>query len=157
MLRRSWETKRNLILESNKRILGEGVDSPNKEDFDVAVDFCDNIEKWWSESDNLILYADKESEYAKFFCPYQYTWDDDDEAAARAYKTKVMYDLNKEVGSNNYYYLQIKNWLERIVDQIDDVFQNVEPIELVFEPEGITKYFKVDPEIDVAKCEESDK
>ena len=107
MLRRSWETKRKLILESNKRILGEGVESPTKEHFDVAVDFCTDIEKWWSESDNLILYADRDSEYAKFFCPYQYTWDDDEEAAARAYKTKVMYDLNKEVGVDNYYYLSL--------------------------------------------------
>jgi hypothetical protein len=154
MIRRPWETKRNLILESNKRILGE---SKEQSDFDLAVNFCKTIEEWWKESDNLVFYADKESEYAKFFCPYQDTWDDDDPAAAKAYERKVMHDLNKEIKDDNTFYPKIVDWIKRIVDEIDDSFQNIQEIELVNEEEGVTKYFKVDPEIDVSKCKESEK
>ena len=166
MLRRSWETKRNLILESNKRILREGSDEfveKKKKDFEIAVEFCSEVEKWWDGSSNLFFDpVDSEgnkTEYTQFFCPYQggFFQTDNDAAAAKAYKTKVMYDLNQKLNKNNFYYTKVEKWLETIVDEIDDTFQNEAEITLTFEEEGLTKYFTVDPEIDVSKCKESDK
>jgi hypothetical protein len=148
MLRRSWETKRRLILESNKRILREGRDEfvkKKKKDFEIAVKFCSEVEKWWDGSSNLFFDPvdsdGNKTEYAQFFCPYQGTifQMDNDAAASRAYKTKVMYDLNQKLDKKNF------------------TFQNEADITLTFEEEGLTKYFKVDPEIDVSRCKESDK
>ncbi len=168
MLRRSWETKRRLILESNKRILREVRDEfvvKKKKDFEIAVKFCSEVEKWWDGSSNLFFDPvdsdGNKTEYAQFFCPYQGTifQMDNDAAASRSYKTKVMYDLNQKLDKKNFYYTKVEKWLENIVDEIDDTFQNEEnaDITLTFEEEGLTKYFKVDPEIDVSSCKESNK
>lgn len=57
MLRRYWETKRNLILESNKRILGESKD----EQKNTKMEKLKNLLELVSEVD--IMYHEEHKEY----------------------------------------------------------------------------------------------
>ena len=58
-----------------------------------------------------------------------------------------MDDLNREVGNDNLYYGQLKNFIYDIVDEIDDNYQDIVSLRLT--GDGVSSSYRVDPEIDV--------
>lgn len=115
-------------------------------DWDVATKFCADVVKWWDwENDS--------QDHANFFKPFQsksWTQSDNDKDAALAYEHYIMNKLNNEVGENNEHYDDIKGWIDKIVDEIDDWFQNPENCRLtIYGPQGKNATYEVDPEIDV--------
>ena len=109
------ETKKIKHLFNYKKgdILKEEINSGMDNDYDVAVEFADRVEKWWGGSSNLTNWdKDKYLEYHTFFEKFQGSIDED-AAAATAYKNKAMNDLNREVGVDNKYYNQLKFWARR--------------------------------------------
>jgi hypothetical protein len=141
--------KKHQISESRKKNLRKKrfLNEQSKDkDFEVATKFAQKVTDWWKGSSNM--FDDPEGEYTDFFSKYQRFFDDWDTKAANAYRIKVMGEFNKEIHPNNKYYDQVKKWLEEIVDNIDDTFQNECWLELE-SSDGQFKDFMVDPEIDV--------
>lgn len=129
-----------------KRVLNESEGSDS--DYDVAADFAKSVEDWWGgSSDWTNTRKDEFRGYHDFFAKFQ-DWDDSENAAATAYKNKAMNELNREVGQDNAYYGKLKGFINDIVDQIDDYFQNVVWLHLN-SSDGRSSSYKVDPEIDV--------
>ena len=152
--------KRLLIEEANKRLLREQNEektelTPEEAEWNEATKFCAEVEKWWEGSDQKIFNPREDNwpfettEYVKFFERFQGITDND-KGAAEAYNHMIMDKLKKEVDLYNIYYNKIKDWLSRIVDEIDDWFQNPENCTLtLLGPDGKTETYEVDPEIDV--------
>jgi len=136
-----------------KKVLREDTDMIGDEDYDEAVMFCTEVEDWWKGSSNVFDDPERASDttgtnYVDFFSRYQRFFDDQDDAAARAYGDMIYSHLDKKVGRKNKYYNKIKGWLEQIVDEIDDVMQDECWLNLK-STDGRAKDFVVDPEIDV--------
>lgn len=132
-------------------ILNEQENTTSSDDFDKAVNFCKELEKWWEGSGNWFFNPEEESgaptEYVNFFKRFQGTNDDED-SAALAYEHMIKDKLNNSLDKSNKYYSQILGWVDKVVDEINDLFQN--PVKLtLLGPNGRTEYFVVDPEIDV--------
>ena len=117
-------------------------------DFDVAIKFASSVENWWINSGD-IFNTDKNPDYIKFFKPFNKPMNDLNDAAAIEYKKKVINDLNNEVGKDNIYYEDLKDWIYDILVEIQDpLFQSVCPFELESK-DGRKSKHTVDPEIDV--------
>lgn len=134
-----------------KIVLNEQVEFTDP-DYDVAVKFAKSVEDWWEGSDSM-WNSNKNSDFIKFFTPYQgktaFGMGDADIPAAKAYEKKIMFQLNKEVGGGNDYYNDIKDWLDEIIDEMDDpLFQKPQYLPLV-STDGRDSTYMVDPEIDV--------
>jgi hypothetical protein len=136
-----------------KRVLTEQDESPENEleEYNVAVAFCDRVQKWWKGSSNWFFNPDdmygNDTEYVKFFKPFNDD-SDNDATAAQAYEHMVLNKLDSEVDVDNQHYEKIKNWLMEIVKEIGEWKQNSCNIN-IYGPNGKSEYFTVDPEIDV--------
>ena len=119
-------------------------------DFTYANELASKIEKWW-ENEN--------DEVTDFFAKDK-SWDimggDDEKAAAKRYKTfsdTLLANLAGQVshGTSNHYYKKMKDWLDRLVDEIDDgwlIFggQDPESIDLTSPDGKESGTYTVDPE-----------
>ncbi len=136
-----------------KRVLTEQDESPENEleEYNVAVAFCDRVQKWWKGSSNWFFNPDdmygNDTEYVKFFKPFNDD-SDNDAKAALAYSHMVTSKLESEVSMDNKYYGEIEDWIKCIVKEIGEWGQDVCSLPLLG-PNGKTEYFTVDPEIDV--------
>jgi hypothetical protein len=129
-----------------KRVLNEQVEFTDT-DYDVAVKFAKSVEDWWKGSGSW-WNLKKNPEFIKFFTPFNSP--DDDAAAAESYENKVIGDLNKEVGGGNDYYSEIVDWIDHIVEEIDDWVQSTDQTWLHLKStDGRSSSYHVDPEIDV--------
>ena len=138
-----------------KRVLKEQPEDneSSDSDYDTSSTFAKSVEDWWGGSSDWTNSRKAEfSEYHSFFAKFQggFFGNDDEDAAAISYKNKVMNDLRREVGKDNSYYKQLKNWIDSIVDEIDDTFQNPSQTWLhLNSTDGRSSSYNVDPEIDV--------
>ncbi len=134
-----------------KRVLKEQPEDneSSDSDYDTSSTFAKSVEDWWGGSSDYTNSRKAEfSEYHSFFEPFNNP--DDSNAAAISYKNKVMNDLRREVGEDNTYYKQLKNWVDSIADEIDDTFQNPSQTWLhLNSTDGRSSSYNVDPEIDV--------
>jgi len=142
--------KRHFILEANKRILNENTSTD--EDYDEAIKFCKEVEKWWEGSSNIFDDPEKTNDstgtnYVDFFSRFN-GLDDNEKNAAKAYKNMIFTHLKNTLSDNNTYYLDIKDWLDKIVNEIDDTFQH-ECLLTLSSKDGRSSDYIVDPEIDV--------
>ena len=142
----------NLTESDLRRILKKVIKEQDEEpdyDYETASNFAKSVKDWWKGSGNWFYNPTEggsETDYVTFFKKFQSS----DDAAAIAYKNKVMNDLNKEVDDVNIYYDDIVSWIERIVDEIDDWFQSTSQTWLhLNSKDGRSSSFNVDPEIDV--------
>jgi hypothetical protein len=128
-----------------KKVIKEQYDGNS--DYDTASNFAKNIEDWWGgSSDWTNIRKGKYKGYHDFFSKFQFA-NDADSAAAKSYRDKAMDDLNREVGNDNLYYGQLKNFIYDIVDEIDDNYQDIVSLRLT--GDGVSSSYRVDPEIDV--------
>tara|TARA_R110000803_G_scaffold156455_1_gene221023 strand:- start:381 stop:845 length:465 start_codon:yes stop_codon:yes gene_type:complete len=133
-----------------KRVLTEETEEnvSSDPDYDTASNFAKNVENWWGGSSDLTNWdSDLYKGYHQFFSKFQGSIDSD-KAAAIAYKNHIMNELDSKVGPSNSYYKKLKSWIDEIVDQIDDYFQNECWVHLNSK-DGRSGSYKVDPEIDV--------
>jgi len=140
----------NLTESDLKKIVKKVLSEQDTDtDYKVAADFAKSVEDWWGGSSDITNDRKNEfSEYHEFFKKFQGSWSDSNDAAAISYKNKVMIDLKKSVNSGNVYYKQLKGFIDGIIDQIDDLFQNDVWLHLS-STDGRSSSYKVDAEIDV--------
>jgi hypothetical protein len=136
-----------------KRVLTEQDTSiaNELEEYNVAVAFCDKVQEWWKGSSNWFFNPEnmygKDTDYVKFFKPYNEDGDDD-AAAGNAYYHFAIDKLKKEVDMDNKHYKDIEGWINCIVEEIPEYMQHNCSV-TIYGPNGKTDYFTVDPEIDV--------
>ena len=123
-------------------------------DYNEAYNFCKEVENWWEGSDGMFDDPERTNDstgtnYVDFFSKFNKTLGSDlDKQAAEAYENMIINHLEKEIDADNKFYTPIKNWLLRIVDEIDGMLQ--EPCTLSLKSnDGRADTFMVDPEIDV--------
>ena len=119
--------------------------------YDLVAEYAAAIEKWWQ---------DENDEVTNFFAPDKGMFligNDDEDAAAKRYKTlsdtflAELLSVDIDGGKDNPYYKQLKDWLDKIVDEIDDgfwFFGGQDPVNLyITSPDGTKSgTFTVDPE-----------
>ena len=135
---------KKILVEEIDQIEGRGVDVDGDVEnidyeYNQAVELAQEVERWWESKDRK-----------EFFRRHNgYIWDSD-RAAAKDYKSTLVYDYLKSLGKQHKYYSDFKRWFDCIVDEIDDVFQNKCWIHLNSgKPYYKSSSFYVDPEIDL--------
>ena len=86
------------------------------------------------------------------FAGMNFTFDPDDVVGKAAYEANRKHalewlesNLDSDNGSN--WYSNVSSWIDRIADQIDDYFQNVETVNITNDETGDSIYAKVEAEM----------
>jgi len=116
----------------------------DEQDYEAAMAFAREVRDWWKDYDENVV---------PFFSEFKGVMIDEDDDSAKKYAGKMSKELNEfatklEYGTDNHYYGKLKNWIDEIVDQIDDWFQNPAKLYLLKPGDKEWGYFWVDPETD---------
>jgi peptidoglycan hydrolase-like protein with peptidoglycan-binding domain len=152
MLRRSWETKKNIIKELNNRLNENRIISEqteNEKDLERARSFAQSLVDWWDSDENYNFFCRYNSSGLKIFGRGQDFVDQ-----SKSFGVWSKYMLNKYIVKNNKYYNDLLTWVTDIEDQIDDIFQNVSYLTLRSD-EGDIFNFEIDPEVTNSSCSEN--
>ena len=122
----------------------------------IAKDWVEAEYKFWENGGSGPAGQKRPKTREEMFKQYNYTWDDDEPGAKKAYLSNRKHALawlkDKLVGSvevtGEDYYTQIETWINKIASEITDTFQNDVTILLSNDDEGDTITRTVQSEID---------
>lgn len=124
----------------------------NKEYWDIVKKWVQDEYDFWENGGSGPEGQKNPLTHRQMFEQFNYTWDDDETNAKRAYMLNrkiALKWLKKQLEGDYTYYIKVENWIKNIGDQIDDYFQNDVTITLRNNNEGEIFTRTVQPEIDV--------
>ena len=111
-------------------------------------------QKWWKKGSNSVgpLGQKAPKTREQMFAGMNFTWDADDIIGKAAYEANRKHalewlEINLDSDNGQSWFTQVDGWIDRIADQIDDYFQNVETVNITNDETGDSIYAKVEAEM----------
>ena len=126
----------------------------DQQQWEILKAWIDAEEKWWKAGSKSTGPAGQKVPKTRkqMFAGMNFTFDPDDVVGKAAYEANRKHalewlesNLDSDNGSN--WYSNVSSWIDRIADQIDDYFQNVETVNITNDETGDSIYAKVEAEM----------